>query len=344
MNPTNAPDAFETKVLKQFEISPTEFTEMILEDGQPRYRFMAPLHVKKSCLKCHGFQGYKVGDIRGAISISVPMDTEIQVIDSERKFLLLGSVVILLTVMLLLIFISWHLITNPIDIMRKFAASYMGKEHKLEPHILRRQDEVGELARSLQASSIEIRKYRKNMESLVAERTKKLETAKIELDQISRTDPLTGINNRRHMDMEAPRLLPLTNRQGKPTAFLMLDIDHFKNVNDTYGHDIGDLALIHTANILEKTTRPYDLLIRYGGEEFVIILPGHNVKEGMETAERIRKEIEQTPLKWEAQKIDLTISIGVFAGEDITNVDDAITQADKALYQAKQSGRNRVCS
>lgn len=344
LNPANAPDAFETVVLKQFKTAPSEFTEILHEGDKTLYRYMTPLRTKKSCLECHGNQGYKIGDVRGALSISIPMDTEVRVINTERRLLLLSSVSILLTVILLLILISWSLITRPIGLLRNFASSHMGKKRKLESHITKRQDEVGELARSLQASSIEIRKYRKNLETLVSDRTKELENAKTELDKISRTDPLTGINNRRHMEMEAPRLLSLTNRQDKPTAFLVLDIDYFKKVNDTYGHDIGDLALIHMANILEKTTRPYDLLIRYGGEEFVIILPGHSVKDGTETAERIRMEVEKTPVKWDAQEINLTISIGVFAGKDISNADDAIAQADKALYKAKEGGRNRVCS
>jgi diguanylate cyclase (GGDEF)-like protein len=126
----------------------------------------------------------------------------------------------------------------------------------------------------------------------------------------------------------------------------MLDIDHFKKVNDTYGHQSGDQALVTVAKTLIKTLRINDMVARYGGEEFAIVLPETNRESAKIAAERCRKQIETSPIETESQKFSITVSIGTSSlpTPNIKDSDTLIKSADDALYQAKRSGRNRVVS
>ncbi|MDF1879710.1 GGDEF domain-containing protein, partial [Sulfurimonas sp. MAG313] len=125
---------------------------------------------------------------------------------------------------------------------------------------------------------------------------------------------------------------------------IMLDIDHFKLVNDTYGHDAGDIVLSSVANIFTSLTRQSDVLVRYGGEEFTLILPNTRLKNAQIIAEKIRVAIEKTAMKYENDKeLFVTISLGIaFLKSEDTSIASIITRADKALYTSKNSGRNRV--
>jgi diguanylate cyclase (GGDEF)-like protein len=124
----------------------------------------------------------------------------------------------------------------------------------------------------------------------------------------------------------------------------MLDIDKFKNINDTYGHSIGDIVLVELSNILQKSLRKSDLICRYGGEEFVALLPDTNTENAMLVAEEIRKTIEEHKMVQDAQTIKCTVSLGVSEiniSKDKT-IEQVLNRADKALYKAKDAGRNRV--
>jgi diguanylate cyclase (GGDEF)-like protein len=123
----------------------------------------------------------------------------------------------------------------------------------------------------------------------------------------------------------------------------MLDLDHFKNVNDSYGHPTGDLVLASFADVLHASLRPFDVIGRYGGEEFCVLLPGTGIGEATTIAERIRNISSQTPVEARAATIPYTVSIGVVqAPPGVITLDDLVDRADKALYQAKASGRNCV--
>ena len=163
----------------------------------------------------------------------------------------------------------------------------------------------------------------------------------------SRTDQLTGICNRRHLLAEGYRIINVAIRSGKPCCCLMLDIDHFKLVNDEHGHPIGDRYLIHIAERISTATRDSDLTARYGGEEFVVLAPNANLEEARILAERIRMSVANSPLQVPTGVLNNTVSIGVAEysmdpefGANI--LEDMIEKADKALYRAKQFGRNRV--
>jgi len=133
----------------------------------------------------------------------------------------------------------------------------------------------------------------------------------------------------------------------KPLSLLIMDVDHFKNVNDTYGHDIGDQLLKQIADSTVKTVRSADLAARFGGEEFVVLMPETDMQQASDAAERIRKTIEKTPMKvtHEIAQLSKTISIGVAFLNDMGDSGAAlIKRADSALYQAKNTGRNKVVS
>ncbi|HKM29420.1 MAG TPA: GGDEF domain-containing protein, partial [Bacilli bacterium] len=133
-------------------------------------------------------------------------------------------------------------------------------------------------------------------------------------------------------------------RLSLPIAVLMADIDFFKSVNDTYGHLVGDRVLIQIAQLAKKAVREGDIVIRYGGEEFMAILPGASQTDARQIAERLRRTVEETVIHHGGQEIKVTISIGInsFPENDVTNVNELIDAADKALYKAKETGRNKV--
>ncbi len=187
------------------------------------------------------------------------------------------------------------------------------------------------------------------------ERRKKIEGALLENEEkyrtLSITDPLTGLYNRRHFFERANAELDRAARYETPVSLFIYDVDLFKKLNDTYGHLAGDLALKVIAAASEKVVRKIDILARYGGEEFVCMLPETDLPEALMAAERVRHEIEASPLEYQGKSIKITASFGVGAlsqlgpqeapAQDILQL--IIRHADDALYQAKASGRNRVC-
>lgn len=167
------------------------------------------------------------------------------------------------------------------------------------------------------------------------------------INHLSATDQLTGIPNRRSFDNQLNREWGRSVREKKPLSILLLDVDHFKNYNDVYGHQQGDAALQSIAMTIKKTIRrSSDFAARWGGEEFVALLPATDKKGAMEIGEKIRYNIEQTPIPVENGEVTrVTVSIGVSVMTPAQNnlPEDFITYADKALYNAKETGRNKVC-
>lgn len=166
------------------------------------------------------------------------------------------------------------------------------------------------------------------------------------LCELSSRDGLTGIPNQRHFRMVLERELDRVTRTGEPLALLLFDIDHFKQVNDRYGHPAGDTVLKAVAWLLESSVRPMDAVARYGGEEWAVVLPSSLPAHALGTAERLRREIEAMPIFLEdGTQIEVTVSCGGAVAEPWTSVsaDALIAKADRALYAAKHAGRNR-CS
>ncbi|GHH99470.1 GGDEF domain-containing protein [Neobacillus kokaensis] len=151
-------------------------------------------------------------------------------------------------------------------------------------------------------------------------------------------DTLTGLYNRRYFDLYMEKII---QKNISPLTLIMLDIDHFKLINDNNGHQCGDEALKHISEIIKSNVRSTDVYVRYGGEEFAIILPNTNLDEGRKLAESIRKSVVEEGFTYKGKHIHLSISIGaaLYSGE---NVEDWIEQVDQALYKAKENGRNQV--
>jgi len=163
------------------------------------------------------------------------------------------------------------------------------------------------------------------------------------LRQLSTLDPLTGALNRAGLEVQGRRVAQRTLRSGRSLAVIMIDADHFKNINDTYGHPVGDEVLRHMVRLLKAELRPHDLLARYGGEEFVMVLDGLSLQDAVKVAERLRSRIESELVGVEQITVRYTASVGVSCsdehGHDLIQL---ISASDAAMYSAKRSGRNRV--
>ena len=155
-------------------------------------------------------------------------------------------------------------------------------------------------------------------------------------------DPLTSAFNRRYLEAHLPRILKMAMVQNKPLSMLMLDIDFFKKVNDTYGHGTGDTVLRSVSGYIANSTRPSDFLVRMGGEEFAVVMPETRLNDAFKVADRIRKKIEKGEVAYDENTVKVTVSIGVAEAAENSSADDLLEAADKALYRAKEAGRNRV--
>lgn len=330
INPGNSADDFEIRALKHFEAGVKESAEFSRINSKPYYRYMVPLYVEQSCLRCHGFQGYKEGDVRGGISLSLPMEDERRVfMESRDRFILFAGLLSVLMV-ITIIYGSYFIVTRPLRIMGGYANN-MGRQQRLPDDITGRHDEIGLLAQELTGTN-----------AALLDQQEKINERTMQLEHDSRTDALTGLYNRRYLFSEGVRLYERWQHGHTKVAILMIDIDYFKRINDQYGHQTGDEVLIEVAQRLKQQCRPYDLVARYGGEEFVVLLEATTPGSGESTAMRIHRSIRDNPVKLASGDINITISIGVIEGHEIGDFDTALRKADEALYRAKDSGRNRI--
>lgn len=161
--------------------------------------------------------------------------------------------------------------------------------------------------------------------------------------RLARTDSLTGLYNRGYFMELAKREFSRAVRYGKCMALLMVDVDYFKKINDTYGHDVGDRVLVAFADLLNKSMRDVDIVARFGGEEFVILMPETGIDAGRRAAERIRESVQNTTVRAGGEEINFTACLGLTAvSPESTSLDDLLKDSDVALYAAKRGGRNRV--
>lgn len=185
------------------------------------------------------------------------------------------------------------------------------------------------------------------LDSMVRQRTEELEHANERLVELSTVDGLTGIRNRRYFDEALEREYANAFRNKQPLGILVLDIDHFKSVNDNYGHPFGDICLKDMGGILQSSVRrPPDIVSRYGGEEFVVLLPNTDLEGTIHVASVIRDKIKEHVFKDEKQTLTLSVSIGALSQipESANEALNMFEQADQLLYKAKKNGRDRICS
>jgi len=181
------------------------------------------------------------------------------------------------------------------------------------------------------------------LEQLVAVRTKELQLAKDRAELLARTDPLTLMLNRRAFFEQGAIEVERSLRYQSSLAVMMIDLDHFKSINDNYGHAAGDNTLLSVANTLKAMMRSVDIIGRIGGEEFAVIMPHADLEIAAELAQRLRQGIEKVEIIIEDKRLNITACFGVTSLNAKTeSLDKALKRADKALYLAKENGRNRI--
>jgi diguanylate cyclase (GGDEF)-like protein len=171
-----------------------------------------------------------------------------------------------------------------------------------------------------------------------------LERAKAELAELAVTDPLTGLHNRRHLFQEMAREFARAQRYKRPLACYMIDIDHFKQVNDTYGHQVGDRVLVLMAEVIRASVRNTDIAGRFGGEEFMILAPETPTMAGLVLAERVRQKVASRTAEEQPAVPRVTVSVGIATTEhpQASDTTELVRLADESLYRAKAEGRDRV--
>jgi diguanylate cyclase (GGDEF)-like protein len=213
------------------------------------------------------------------------------------------------------------------------------------------QDEIGEASVAFRKMAASLKTYTVNLETRVTERTAELEAVTLQLrkinedlDQLSRTDKLTQIRNRHDLheclQIEASR----SSRTMQPCGVIMFDIDHFKEVNDHHGHLAGDEVLKAVASATAEVLRSEDILGRWGGEEFLILLPGKGLRESQQVADKVREVIanQKVPINNETITVQISLGVSLFVPGKSIHMDACVMEADLALYEAKRMGRNRV--
>ena len=197
---------------------------------------------------------------------------------------------------------------------------------------------VVEMTQKLLEANVQLRNELQVARTQIAQKQHELETYVSE----ARTDILTGLQNRRSFNEEINRQFAQRQRQRITFSMLMIDVDHFKNFNDTHGHLAGDLVLRAVARMLSNTLREMDIVCRYGGEEFAVICPGSTLAQAAAGAERVRAAIEAEVITLKEGPVRVTISIGVAEVDETEIAEGLIQRADNALYAAKRAGRNQI--
>lgn len=280
---------------------------------------------------------------------------------SVHSVLVHGAAVVLvfaLLTALVLVYYLRRLFLEPISLLTS-AARTLQQGNLAARAGLGGSSELDSLGRAFDSMAEELQKHSEELTSLVEERTRslhqtntqlretlaQLEEANTHLQELARTDPLTGLFNRRHLLEMMQHHIALAFRSSRPLCLLMIDVDHFKLYNDAHGHLFGDAVLKDLATCLLKRLRKTDLAARFGGEEFAVMLPETDSRQGYEVAQELRTLVESTifPHAQTQPAGRITISIGVaMFNPSMSQPDDLIRLADRALYQAKSRGRNQT--
>jgi len=283
IDPENAPDPFEKQALEKFERRDGEFSRIEYPPGKPPvFKYLAPLKADQGCLECHRTQGYTVGSIVGAVSITIPVATILREARTTKLLLIVAGILILILLIAVSYLLNWRLINKLGTIQRRYTI-------------------------------------------------------------LISTDELTRLRNRRYMLRRLEEECERADRLDSPLSILILDIDYFKQVNDTFGHPFGDQVLRRASARMKAALRRYDVVGRIGGEEFLIISPGATVEAALVLAERIRVQIEAMKVIDGENECSITVSIGVTSFSNMAGTPELIMRkVDAALYRAKEQGRNRV--
>lgn len=263
------------------------------------------------------------------------------IINDANRLLIIVGVGVLVVAVLAAIWLS-VLIARPVEQLRRSTLKVIDGDFDVEP-IEASWREAKDLATSFGDMAISLQDLRANLQDRVDERTRELDEANRQLTEITVRDPLTGVHNRRHITERLDEEFSRSRRYNNNLAVAVLDIDHFKSINDTHGHGAGDEVLIGMAFCVQHNLRTTDQFGRVGGEEFCIVIPEADEQGIRRLLERIRQEIEALAFTFDGKKVQVTCSIGVaFLDDTIISALQMIECADKALYHAKRTGRNRL--
>ncbi|MFV1850316.1 MAG: diguanylate cyclase [Thalassospira sp.] len=263
------------------------------------------------------------------------------IINDANRFLIIVGVGVLVVAVLAAIWLS-VLIARPVEQLRRSTLKVIDGDFDVEP-IEASWREAKDLAESFGDMAISLQDLRANLQDRVDERTRELDEANRQLTEITVRDPLTGVHNRRHITERLDEEFSRSQRYNNNLAVAVLDIDHFKSINDTHGHGAGDEVLIGMAFCVQHNLRTTDQFGRVGGEEFCIVIPEADEQGIRRLLDRIRQEIEALVFTFDGKKVQVTCSIGVaFLDDTIISALQMIECADKALYHAKHTGRNRL--
>lgn len=296
----------------------------------------------------------------GQLQIVIDNTRIINQLKEQKLTLVMREAVIVLLIALGEFFALSYIIVRPVSVIANALAKGVDEHGKITGDIpLNSSDEFGKLATlfndmrsQLNEANVRLQSKIELADARLQENNERLRQQAIdmkslneELRRLSITDPLTGLHNRRHFDNMMETDLALSHRHGEISSIVIVDLDHFKNVNDIYGHKVGDRVLSHVANILKANLRKTDTICRIGGEEFVVICRRAGNEDAITVGEKLRRMVEINPLQAGKQSISLTISIGISSlppNEKDIAADEIFRKADAALYYSKEHGRNRV--
>ena len=289
-------------------------------------------------------------DLGWRIVLRQPLDTALEPVRVLHQQLLLFGLITALVFAL----IAYRLATRVSQPIEQLAQAMHHIERGDQPPVYPQQDEqvteIRQLSASIQSMTGSLLRHERELEALnasleqqVRERTEALSIANQELERLATVDGLTGLNNRRRFDTKLQESYELLRRTERRFCLMLIDVDHFKAINDQHGHQSGDDVLRRLSHLLTQSTRITDFVARYGGEEFVVLVPDvQNENEGQLIAEKIRTAVAAAVFPGVGR---VTASVGLScAHPKDAKADDVLTRADQALYQAKAQGRNRIVS
>ncbi|MDC0663396.1 sensor domain-containing diguanylate cyclase [Marinobacter sp. SS21] len=264
-----------------------------------------------------------------------------QVINRNLTLIYAAEMVIILIALVVGIVLSYF-IAKPIEKLRAHT-SKVARGSLEEPQMMGGWREARELTAHFSFMIKSLRELNESLQLKVDERTKELNEANLRLEQLAIRDPLTGLHNRRYLDARISEEFERAKRYQHPLSVVILDIDHFKSVNDTHGHGMGDEVLKKISNHLKGAIRDSDILARIGGEEFCLVLPECSPKASLAFLERVRVNISEIEFRSDDKVFNVTCSFGVAYLKSCSDAPaELISHADAALYQAKRTGRDRV--
>jgi diguanylate cyclase (GGDEF)-like protein len=278
------------------------------------------------------------------VGVTVPLSSA----DAPAKQRLYGLLPMSLLVLLFTAVASLYLVrfvVRPLRDLVQKARQISSGDYSVQANT-KGDDEVSQLACTFNDMAREIRSHTEDLESKVAQRTAQLEKANEEIQQLLITDPLTGCFNRRYIDQYLALSLEQAKRYRRHLSIAICDIDHFKKVNDTWGHLAGDRVLSEVGQTLRNSLRESDWVARYGGEEFIVVLPETECSDAKTLMDKVRCQLEMMQISFDGNTLKVTASFGLASldNEKDESVSDLVGRSDACLYEAKKNGRNRVVS